>query len=73
MYLQKVISKRLFIAILKVTDEKSRIRYRYSEVRIRGSESVTDMSWIRNTANMLLTSLGEPLNFLWLFSYISNV
>jgi hypothetical protein len=45
MYLQKVISKIiyiLFVVILKVTDEQSRVRsqIRKSEVRIRGSGSV---------------------------------
>jgi hypothetical protein len=48
-YKQKKLDKKLikisiFIAVLKVTDEKSRIRIRWSEIRIR-----TKMSRIRNT------------------------
>jgi hypothetical protein len=35
MYLQKVISKNIFVGALKVTDENSRIRLR--EIRILGS------------------------------------
>jgi hypothetical protein len=44
MYLQKVISrKQFFVGVLKFKDENSRIRIRihWSEVRIRGSRSVT--------------------------------
>jgi hypothetical protein len=44
MYLQKVPNKQkkllLFIGILKLTDEKNRIRIRKSVVRIHGSGSV---------------------------------
>jgi hypothetical protein len=46
MYLQKVISKKIYetnifyVGVLKVTDEKSRIRIRKSEVQIRVSVSV---------------------------------
>jgi hypothetical protein len=44
-YIQKGISKKTcknkyFLLVLKVTDEKSRIRIRKSVVRIRGSGSV---------------------------------
>jgi hypothetical protein len=45
MYIQKEIRKKLrFFGILKVTEEKRRIRIRWSEVRIRwlGSGFVTD-------------------------------
>ncbi len=53
MYLQKVLSKNLefFFDVLKVTDEKSRIRIRirihWSEVWISGSGD--PYHWIRNT------------------------
>jgi hypothetical protein len=45
MYLQKLMSKKkldnfFFVGVLKVTDEKSRIRIGLSEVRIPGSRSV---------------------------------
>ncbi len=37
MQLQKVIGKNNFFAVLKVTDENSRVRIRSSEVHITGS------------------------------------
>ncbi len=46
---QKLCKKLILVAILKVTDENSRIRIRLSEIWIRGSRSVPKMSRIPNT------------------------
>jgi hypothetical protein len=60
MYLQKVISRKNFVknlffaGILKVNDEKSRIRIR---IRIHPK-----MSWIRNTDRNVSSIKGKKLN-----------
>jgi hypothetical protein len=58
MYLQKIISRKnvltklVFVGILKVNDENSKIRIQYPDPDpdplVRGMD--TKMSWIRNTA-----------------------
>jgi hypothetical protein len=40
----------IFFSTIKVTEERSQIRIRYSEVRIRGVRIRTNMSRIPNTA-----------------------
>jgi hypothetical protein len=67
MYLQKVISKKnkkkiFFVDVLKVTDEKNRIKSRIesrieSRIRIR---ILTKMSGIRDTAFVLLDLAPSP-------------
>ncbi len=47
--------KEFFVGISKVTDEKSRIRIPWSEVQIRGSESIQNGTALEHWCLELLT------------------
>jgi hypothetical protein len=66
MHLQKVKSKKNCFCVFKVTDEKNRIRIRYSVVRIRGSGSGTKCLGTGTLEEMLKKTVpnvraGHPL------------
>jgi hypothetical protein len=68
MYLQKVISKKNFVDVLKVTDENSRVRIRIrihqSEVWIRGSGSgsIPKFNGSATLVAWMLTVQWGPIN-----------
>jgi hypothetical protein len=64
---------KIIFCILKVTEERSRIRIRWSEVRIRGSRSAQKMSRIPNTGRTQEVENVERKYVGWLTSCLRRV